>query len=106
MQPEQTVVNNREKHQFEIQLGHEFGLLTYREQPGQIELVHTEVPPSQRGKRRSFSMRYRCHSSTTSPMNAGSSSVFPCRICRSVRDRPSVVQGNSSRWRRSAAPRN
>ena len=50
MQPEQTVVNNREKHQFEIQLGHEFGLLTYREQPGQIELVHTEVPPSQRGK--------------------------------------------------------
>jgi predicted GNAT family acetyltransferase len=50
MQPEQTVVNNRQKHQFEIQLGHEFGLLTYRERPGQIELVHTEVPPSQRGK--------------------------------------------------------
>lgn len=47
---EQTVVNNPQKRQFEIQLGHEMGLLAYRQRPGQIELMHTEVPISQRGK--------------------------------------------------------
>jgi predicted GNAT family acetyltransferase len=50
MQSEQTVVNNPRKRQFEIQLGQEMALLAYRERPGQIELMHTEVPISQRGK--------------------------------------------------------
>jgi uncharacterized protein len=50
MQSEQTVVNNPQKRQFEIQLGQEMGLLAYRQRPGQIELMHTEVPMSQRGK--------------------------------------------------------
>ena len=50
MQSEQMVVNNPQKRQFEIQLGQEMGLLAYRQRPGQIELMHTEVPKSQRGK--------------------------------------------------------
>ena len=50
MQSEQMVVNNPQKRQFEIQLGQEMGLLAYRQRPGQIELMHTEVPMSQRGK--------------------------------------------------------
>jgi len=50
MQSEQMVVNNPQKRQFEIQLGQEIGLLAYRQRPGQIELMHTEVPMSQRGK--------------------------------------------------------
>jgi predicted GNAT family acetyltransferase len=50
MQSEQTVVNNPQKRQFEIQLGQEMGLLAYRQRPGQIELMHTEVPQGQRGK--------------------------------------------------------
>ncbi len=50
MQSEQTVVNNPRKRQFEIQLGQEMALLAYRQRPGQIELMHTEVPMSQRGK--------------------------------------------------------
>ena len=50
MHSEQTVVNNPQKRQFEIQLGQEMGLLAYRQRPGQIELMHTEVPMSQRGK--------------------------------------------------------
>jgi uncharacterized protein len=50
MQSEQMVVNNPQKRQFEIQLGQEMGLLAYRQRPGQIELMHTEVPVSQRGK--------------------------------------------------------
>jgi uncharacterized protein len=50
MQSEQTVVNNPQKRQFEIKLGQEIGLLAYRQRPGQIELMHTEVPISQRGK--------------------------------------------------------
>jgi uncharacterized protein len=50
MQSEQMVVNNPRKRQFEIQLGQEMGLLAYRQRPGQIELMHTEVPMSQRGK--------------------------------------------------------
>ena len=50
MQSEQTVVNNPQKRQFEIQLGQEMGLLAYRQRPGQIELMHTEVPQTQRGK--------------------------------------------------------
>jgi hypothetical protein len=50
MPSEQTVFNNPQKRQFEIQLGQEMGLLAYRQRPGQIELMHTEVPMSQRGK--------------------------------------------------------
>jgi len=50
MQSEHTVVNNPEKRQFEMQLGQETGLLAYRQRPGQIELMHTEVPRSQRGQ--------------------------------------------------------
>jgi len=50
MQSEQMVVNNPQKRQFEIQLGQEMALLAYRQRPGQIELMHTEVPMSQRGK--------------------------------------------------------
>ena len=50
MQSEQSVVNNPQKRQFEIQLGQEMALLAYRQRPGQIELMHTEVPMSQRGK--------------------------------------------------------
>jgi predicted GNAT family acetyltransferase len=50
MQPEQTVINNQQKHRFQIQLGDELGLLAYRQLPGQIELVHTEVPENQRGQ--------------------------------------------------------
>ena len=51
MQSEQTVVNNPRKRQFEIrELGQEMALLAYRQRPGQIELMHTEVPMSQRGK--------------------------------------------------------
>jgi uncharacterized protein len=50
LQSEQTVVNNPQKRQFEIKLGQEIGLLAYRQRPGQIELMHTEVPISQRGK--------------------------------------------------------
>lgn len=50
MKPEEKVVNNPEKHQFEIQLGQELGLLTYREHDDQIVLMHTEVPESYRGK--------------------------------------------------------
>jgi uncharacterized protein len=50
MPSEQTVLNNPQKRQFEIQLGQEMGLLAYRQRPGQIELMHTEVPMSQRGK--------------------------------------------------------
>jgi predicted GNAT family acetyltransferase len=50
MHSEQTVVNNPQKRQFEIQLGREMGLLAYRQRPGQIELMHTEVPMSERGK--------------------------------------------------------
>ena len=48
MEPE--VVKNPQKRQFEIQLGTELGLLAYRERPGQIDLMHTEVPPSHRGQ--------------------------------------------------------
>ena len=50
MKPEEKVVNNPEKHQFEIKLGQELGLLTYREHGAQIVLLHTEVPESHRGK--------------------------------------------------------
>lgn len=50
MQPGPPVTNNREKHQFEIHLGTELGLLTYQEHEGKIELVHTEVPKSYQGK--------------------------------------------------------
>jgi uncharacterized protein len=50
MQSEHAVVNNPEKRQFEIHLGQEMALLAYRQRPGQIELMHTEVPRSQRGK--------------------------------------------------------
>lgn len=50
MQTDQAVTNNQEKHRFEIQLGQELGLLAYRQLPGQIELVHTEVPANHRGK--------------------------------------------------------
>jgi predicted GNAT family acetyltransferase len=50
MRSEQTVVNNPQKRQFEIQLGQEMGLLAYRQRPGQIELMHTEVPMAERGK--------------------------------------------------------
>jgi uncharacterized protein len=50
MQPEQTVINNQQKRRFQIQLGDELGLLAYRQLPGQIELVHTEVPESHRGQ--------------------------------------------------------
>jgi predicted GNAT family acetyltransferase len=50
MQSEQTVINNPQKRQFEIQLGEELGLLAYRQRPGQIELMHTEVPINQRRK--------------------------------------------------------
>ncbi len=50
MHSEQMVVNNPQKRQFEIKLGQEIGLLAYRQRPGQIELMHTEVPISQRGK--------------------------------------------------------
>jgi predicted GNAT family acetyltransferase len=50
MHSEQTVANNPQKRQFEIQLGQEMGLLAYRQRPGQIELMHTEVPMAERGK--------------------------------------------------------
>jgi len=49
-EPEEKVVNNPQKHRFEIQLGQELALLTYREHADLLELIHTEVPPSQRGK--------------------------------------------------------
>jgi len=50
MQMEPEVVKNPQKRQFEIQLGTELGLLAYRERPGQIDLMHTEVPPSHRSQ--------------------------------------------------------
>ena len=50
MEPVDTVVHNPEKHRFEIQLGTELALLEYREHNGHIDLMHTEVPPSQRGR--------------------------------------------------------
>jgi uncharacterized protein len=50
MQMEPEVVKNPQKRQFEIQLGTELGVLAYRERPGLIDLMHTEVPPSHRAQ--------------------------------------------------------
>ncbi len=40
------VVNNREKHHFEMGAA----VLTYREKPGEIAYLHTEVPKELEGK--------------------------------------------------------
>jgi hypothetical protein len=41
-----TVVHNEPYSQFEIALGSDMALLTYRRQPGRIIFNHTEVPPA------------------------------------------------------------
>ncbi len=45
MQPaESEVVNNHERHQFEIRSGEHLARLTYEQRDGVLELIHTEVP--------------------------------------------------------------
>jgi len=42
--------NNETGHQFEAATGGEPAVLTYRRRDGEIELLHTEVPPTLEGK--------------------------------------------------------
>jgi len=44
------VVNNRERRQFEIHDGDQLARLTYAEDSGVLELIHTEVPQALGGQ--------------------------------------------------------
>ena len=44
------VLDNREAHQFEFVVDGQTSVLIYERRPHALVLVHTEVPPSQRGR--------------------------------------------------------
>ena len=48
--PESDVLNNIERHQFEIRSGDYLARLKYRERDGVIDLIHTEVPKAIAGQ--------------------------------------------------------
>ncbi len=50
MSEQHEVVNNTASHRFEIEVEGEVALLDYVERGNEIDLVHTEVPPSLEGK--------------------------------------------------------
>ena len=50
LQPGDVVYDNREAGRFEITVDGELAFLQYDRKPGEIVLVHTEVPPSLRGR--------------------------------------------------------
>ena len=44
------VTDNREAHQFELIVDGQTSVLTYERRPHALALLHTEVPPAQRGR--------------------------------------------------------
>jgi predicted GNAT family acetyltransferase len=48
--PADTVRDNRASHRFELTVGAHTAFLQYRLTPGEMALIHTEVPPSLRGR--------------------------------------------------------
>jgi predicted GNAT family acetyltransferase len=46
------VKDNPERQRFELEVGGQLAIAEYRQEPGSITFVHTEVPPALRGQGR------------------------------------------------------